>query len=61
MREIDYYDKYGLFWQEKETDCRQCSCCGDMIYSKMFVLSFNGKKDIKETDFSLCQSCRDSE
>jgi len=59
MTEEQYYLAYGLFWSKENTDLRECSNCGDTIYSDMYLLSFNNKNgEIKNSEYALCQSCK---
>ena len=52
--------KLELDWIVKDTDCRKCISCGDVIFSDMYMLTYKMKTGIiLETDIVICQSCKE--
>jgi hypothetical protein len=55
---IDVVITFESKWIKKQTDCRKCDCCGELIYSDMYSLTvFINGEEVESEITTTCESC----
>ena len=64
MASVNIDIKFTIRYTQRKTDCRECSICGDNIYSLCmytpYIVFENYKIGVIGIDITLCESCKDA-
>ena len=62
MASVNINIEFTIRYTQRKTDCRECSLCGDNIYSlRMYVpyIFFSSTNNVSRMGMTLCESCKD--